>query len=203
MGRVAEVDVACDRDEAMRRLRPHHERWLADWGGGDAALWRAEQVHGAGVAVVPGVETVVAADGLACVPGVDGLVTSVPGVVLAVYVADCGPIWLFDPVRRVAGLLHSGKKGTGQDILGAGLAAMCGGFGGDAADVVVVLGPCIRPPDYDVDFAADIAGQAARHGVASYVDCGINTASDMTAHYSYRRELGKTGRMLATIRLDP
>ena len=200
--RVAGVDVACERDEAMRRLRPHHQQWLAARGGGGGTLWRAEQLHDNRVAVVPGAETMVAADGLPCVPGADGLVTTTPGVTLAIYVADCGPIWLADPVRRAVGLLHSGKKGTERDILGAGIDAMRRSFGSDAGDVVAVLGPCIRPPDYDVDFAAEIARQAARHGVGGYFDCAVNTATDLDIHYSYRRELGKTGRMLATIRLD-
>ena len=198
--RIPGVDVDCDRAEAMRRLRPHHERWLAGHGG---ALWRAEQIHDRRVAVVPGAETMVAADGLPCVAGADGLLTREAGVTLGIYVADCGPIWLYDPVRRVAGLLHSGKKGTELDIFGVALETMRNDFGCDAGDVLAVLGPCIRPPDYDVDFAAEIGRQAARHGVGRFSDCGINTASDLSAHYSYRRELGKTGRMLATIRLDP
>ena len=202
-GRVAGVDVACGRDEAMRRLRPHHEAWLAAGRGGeDGAFWRAEQVHENRVAVVPGAETMVAADGLPCVTGADGLVTGDVGVTLGIYVADCGPIWLFDPVRRVAGLLHSGKKGTDRDIFGVALETMRCGFGSDAGDVVAVLGPCIRPPDYEVDFAAEISRQAARHGVGRYFDCGINTASNLRLNYSYRRELGETGRMLATIRLE-
>ncbi len=200
LGRVPGVDVSCDRDEAMRRLRPHHERWLAD--SGADGFHRAEQVHGTRVVVVPGAETVTAADGLPCAAGADGLVTNTPGVTLGIYVADCGPLWLCDPVRRVAGLVHSGKKGTEGDVFGAGIAVMHHRFGTVAGDVTAVLGPCIRPPDYEVDFAAGIARQAGRHGVGRFADCGINTAADPERHYSYRRELGKTGRMLAIIRLE-
>jgi YfiH family protein len=201
--RLAAVDVDHDRDEAMRRLRPHHEEWLAEWGGGAGAFWRAEQVHGNHVAVVPGADTMLAPDGLPCVPGADGLLTATPGVTLGIYVADCGPIWLADPVRRVVGLLHSGKKGTEHDIFGVAVEMMRREFQSAASDIVAVLGPCIRPPDYEVDFAGEIASQAARHGVGRFLDCGINTASDLQSNYSYRRELGKTGRMLATIRLEP
>lgn len=201
-GRIAGVDVACDRDEAMRRLRPAHESWIRAWAGEGVAWWRAEQVHGNRVAVVPGAETMVAGDGLPCVPGVDGLLTADSGVVLCVYVADCGPIWLADPVRRVVGLLHSGKKGTELDILGNAIGIMKKSFGSDPGDLVAVLGPCIRPPDYEVDFAAAIAEQASRHGVGIFSDCGLNTAQDSGAYYSYRAELGKTGRMLATIQLE-
>jgi polyphenol oxidase len=68
-----------------------------------------------------------------------------------------------------------------------------------AADVVAVLGPCIRPPDYEIDFAAEIGEQAERAGVGNYTDCGLNTAANLQRFYSYRREMGKTGRMMALI----
>ena len=72
-------------------------------------------------------------------------------------------------------------------------------FGTRAADVTAVLGPCIRPPDYEIDFAAEISRQAERSGVGNFIDCGLNTASDPVRFYSYRKELGKTGRMMAMI----
>lgn len=208
-GRLAGVEVGCGRDEVMARLRRHHAAWLARWSGGDDCanavenrFWRAEQVHGNRVAVVPGVETITAADGLPCVADVDGLITATPGMVLGIYVADCGPIWVVDPVKRVVGLLHSGKKGSKLNILGVAIGRMSSSFGCDANDLVVVLGPCIRPPDYEVDFAALIARQAVECGVGVFSDCGINTADDLEVHYSYRAERGMTGRMLATIQLD-
>lgn len=201
-GRIAEVDVLCDRDDAMRKLRPFHESWLSQTGGGVDSFWRGEQVHGNQIAVVPHAETFSAADGLPCVPGVDGLLTATLGVTLGIYVADCGPIWLVDPVRRVVGLLHSGKKGTELDIFGVAVEMMRRDFQSNPSDIVAVLGPCIRPPDYEVDFASEIARQAIRHGVHRFSDCGVNTAADLSLHYSYRRELGKTGRMLAIIRMD-
>lgn len=201
--RVPGISVAGDRDMAMRALRPAHEAALRSFGGDLARWWRAEQVHGNRVAVVPDALTREAPDGLPVVPDVDGLITADPGAVLAVYVADCGPIWLADPVRRVVGLLHSGRKGTEENILEMGLNAMARRFGCDPGDVVAVLGPCIRPPDYETDFAAAIGRQAAEAGVGEYTDCGLNTAADLDRHYSYRKELGQTGRMMAMITIDP
>lgn len=200
--RVDGIDVDCDRDEAMRRLRPHHERHLAASGSTGGALWRGEQVHGNRVAMVPGPPTTLAADGLPVVPGVDGLLTATRGVTLAIYVADCAPLWLADPAAGVAGLLHSGKKGTEGDILGVAVEIMRREFRSDPANIVLVIGPCIRPPDYEVDIAATIRAQAAAHGIGTPLDCGLNTATHPDRFYSYRRELGKTGRMMATIRID-
>lgn len=200
--RVPDLAITGDRDEAMRQLRPVHERAVAGFAP-EAAWWRAEQVHGNQVAAVPGAETIIAPDGLPVVPGVDGLVTAEPGVILAIYVADCGAIWLADGTTGAIGLLHSGKKGTEFGILDEALRLMAERFGTRPADVVAVLGPCIRPPDYEVDFAAEIGRQAAAAGVGNFIDCGLNTASDSARFYSYRKELGRTGRMMALISRDP
>lgn len=200
--RVPGLEITGDRDEAMRQLRPVHEAAVADFAGESATWWRAEQVHGNGVAVVPESSTVAAPDGLPMVPGVDGLVTADAGSLLAIYVADCGAIWLADRKSGAIGLLHSGKKGTESGILGRALDVMRQRFGTRPEDVTAVLGPCIRPPDYEVDFAAEISRQAARSGVGNFIDCGLNTASDPSRFYSYRKELGKTGRMMAMILRD-
>jgi copper oxidase (laccase) domain-containing protein len=72
-------------------------------------------------------------------------------------------------------------------------------FGTKPEDLIVVLGPCIRPPDYEIDFAALIREQAGKAGVGEFHDEGENTACDLARHYSYRIEKGRTGRMLALI----
>jgi hypothetical protein len=200
--RVPGLRIRGGREEAMRQLRPAHEAAIREFAGPQASCWRAEQVHGSAVAVVPGSPQIIAPDGLPVVPGVDGLVTGDPGVVLAIHVADCGAIWLADRRSGAIGLLHSGKKGTEADIFGAALRLMADRFGTRPQDVTAVLGPCIRPPDYEVDFAARIGEQAAMREIGNFIDCGLNTASDSARFYSYRKELGKTGRMMALLVRD-
>ncbi len=210
--RVPNLPITGDRDEAMNQLRGPHTAAVTAFAGpyGEgpsrplaiAPWWRAEQVHGTAVAVVPGSPQITAPDGLPVVPDCDGLVTCQPGIVLAIYVADCGAIWLADKKTGAIGLLHSGKKGTEGNILEIALTTMAAQFGTRPEDVTVVLGPCIRPPDYEVDFAAEIGRQAVRAGVGNYLDCGLNTAADLQRFYSYRRESGKTGRMMALITRD-
>lgn len=198
IGRLGEVSVSTDRDETLARLRPRHEEIVAREFGRDC-WWRAEQVHGCGVALVPGAATIAAGDGLPVVPGVDGLITASPGEILGIYVADCGAIWLADRGTGAVGMLHSGKKGSELGILSEAIQQMGTHFGTRPADLVVVLGPCIRPPDYEIDFAAEISRQAEAAGVGEFHDQGENTACDLSAHYSYRIEKGCTGRMLGLI----
>ena len=200
--RVPHLRITGDRDEAMTQLRANHQAAVLDFAGPSARWWRAEQVHGTAVALVPESPEITAPDGLPVVPGVDGLITRDPSVVLTIYVADCGPIWLADRVSGAIGLLHSGKKGTASNIFQEALDQMSKHFGTRAKDVTAVLGPCIRPPDYDIDFAAEIGRQADRAGVGNFIDCGLNTACDLSRFYSYRKELGKTGRMMALIVRD-
>jgi len=201
--RIPELSITGDRDEAMGQLRPVHDGIVRAFAGPDAEWWRAEQVHGIDVAAVPGAETKIAPDGLPVVPGVDGLVTNREGIVLAIYTADCGAIWLADRRTGAIGLAHSGKKGTEGNILENALRVMKENFGTHPEDVTAVLSPCIRPPDYEIDFAAEIGRQAGRAGIRNYTDCNLNTADDLERFYSYRKELGKTGRLMALIVRDP
>jgi copper oxidase (laccase) domain-containing protein len=74
-------------------------------------------------------------------------------------------------------------------------------FGSDPDDLIAQLGPCIRPPHYEVDFAAEIVTQLEQCGVSQVFDSGENTGSDLSRFYSYRMEKGLTGRMLALLAL--
>ncbi len=197
VGRVPGIDVRVDRTLALERLDACHRRARELLGAGGQAFVRAEQVHGKIVGVFG------AGDPLpgAAVPGADALVTARPDACLGIYVADCCPVFLVDPVRRVVGLAHSGKKGTELNVTAAAVAAMGTYFGSQPGDVHALLGPCIRPPWYEVDIAAQIAVQCRALGLAEVSDSGACTAADPDRYYSYRREQGRTGRMLALLAL--
>jgi copper oxidase (laccase) domain-containing protein len=193
-GRVPGVDVKVERENALARLEQSHAEVREALGLGDRVFITAQQVHGAGVAIVD-VNT------RTPVPAVDGLITADPRVCLGIYVADCGAVYLADPKRRVIGLLHSGRKGTEQGITRVAIDRMVAEFGCDPAQMTVQLGPCIRPPHYEIDFAAEIVRQAREAGVREVHDCGICTGRNVDRYYSYRVEKGRTGRMLAKLAL--
>ena len=109
IGRIADVAVDTDRDATIARLLPFHESEIEKLGFSWGNTWRAEQVHGGEVAVVRDSQG-------SMVLGVDGLITNVPGVLLAIYVADCGAVYLIDEKNKAIGLVHSGKKGTDAEI---------------------------------------------------------------------------------------
>jgi copper oxidase (laccase) domain-containing protein len=190
--RLPDIDVVTDRETALARLRPAHESLIENLGFGPPVT--AEQVHGNVVAVVNFATPQPA-------PGADALATATPGLTLGIYVADCAAIYFVDARRRAIALAHSGRKGTESNILGETISAMHENFGTEPADLVVVVSPCIRPPHYEIDFAALIAAQAREAGVGAFHDAGTCTASHPERYYSYRRELGQTGRMLALLAL--
>jgi polyphenol oxidase len=190
--RVPGLDVRTDRESALARLEDYHSEARAEFG--PRRFYTAEQIHGGRVAVV-------GRDSAPEAQGVDGLITQDPGGLLGIYVADCCAIFLVDTQRPAIGLVHSGRKGTELNIAGAAVRQLSEQFGTDPADLVVQLSPCIRPPYYDVDFAAEIQRQLRAAGVKQVFDTGENTGADLDRFYSYRVEKGRTGRMLALLTL--
>jgi len=136
------------------------------------------------------------------IPEVDALVTSMPRMPLVVRVADCGPVYFYDPVQKVIALAHSGRRGTEGNIVASTIACMRDMYDSQTRDLVVQLGPCIRPPHYEIDFAAEVGRQARACGVREYHDCDVCTATHLDRYYSYRAEKGKTGRMWAVFMLE-
>ena len=190
--RVPGLDVRTDRETALNRIASYHETVLQ--GLGRRALKTAQQIHNNGVAVVD-------RGSPDKTQSVDALITNDPEVVLGIYVADCCAIYFVDPVRAVVGIAHSGRKGTELNIAGKTLDRMAAGFGSAPEDLVVQLSPCIRPPLYEVDFAAEVVAQLQAVGVRQIYDGGENTGADLERFYSYRMEKGATGRMLAFLAL--
>ena len=197
VGRVAGLDVNTDRAEALARLDAVHRRARHALGLDSTPFLTGEQVHGKTVAVITAGDPLPSSS----IPGTDGLITNRPDVCLGIYVADCCAVYLVDPRLRVIGLVHSGKKGSELGIAPAALALMTERFGTRPEDVTIQLSPCIRPPWYEVDFAARIVSQCRAAGVSRVEDSGANTAANPLRYYSYRREKGRTGRMLALLAL--
>ena len=195
--RLPGIPLSVDKGETLALLEPSHRARVEEMGYGWSDLWRAEQVHGAELALVPRAEA-----GDRIVGKVDGLLTSGrEGLLLGIYVADCAAVYLCDRRTGALGLVHSGKKGTEQGIVCRALAQMTEEFGTRGRDVEAAISPCIRPPRYEVDIAPAIRDQLLAAGVLreQVVVSGICTGERVEQYYSYRMEKGKTGRMLALL----
>ena len=110
-----------------------------------------QQVHGAEVAVVGSVDAGKGMrPGKPSIEGADAMVTATPDLFLMVLAADCPPVFLFDPARRVVGLAHSGWKGTAGRIAAKSVDAMVREFGSHPEDIRVAIGPGVGPCCYSV-----------------------------------------------------
>ena len=196
--RVPGVSVSLDKVEVLALLKPWHEAAVAALGFDLEQVFTAEQIHGGETAGVAG-------DSPRWTPGVDGLMTNVPGLMLGIHTADCTPVYLVDPVRKAIALLHSGRKSTEAGITPRAVRLMAETYGTAPADLIMQVGPCIRPPLFEVDIASMIVRDAIAAGVpASQIhDCGTCTGAEISRYYSYRVEQGKTGRLLALLGLRP
>lgn len=80
----------------------------------------------------------------------DGLITTHPGILLAIKTADCMPVILADTKRRVVGVFHAGWRGTLLRIAEKGVGEMRRWFGSRPEDIQAALGPSIRSCCYSV-----------------------------------------------------
>jgi YfiH family protein len=152
------------------------------------------------------------------VDGIDGWITTAPGVMLTVTVADCVPIYLVAPERGVA-LLHAGWRGTAGRILARGVERLkaetgcveseivmhCGvGICGSCYEVgsEVMLG-CGAAADGDgpwhIDLRERLAAEASELGLTSISSSTWCSAHDSPSFYSHRASGGTDGRMVAYI----
>ena len=196
--RIPGINVSHDKAEVLKRLDAAHREIRNAIGIGDWLLFTAQQIHGNKIAIVDAPMTS-GKEFAAC----DGIITNQRGIVLGVYVADCCAVYIVDSKTPAIGLVHSGRKGTDLRVVPNAITQMSDRFGSDPANIIVQLSPCIRPPHYEVDFAAEIVSQCRALGVQEIHDSGVCTACDLKRYYSYRAEKGKTGRMLAVFGLNP
>jgi copper oxidase (laccase) domain-containing protein len=210
--RIPGINVSDDKAEVLERLDAAHREIRNATGFGNWPLFTAEQIHGNNIAVIDEVRSAPRVDrgphGAASLPSrefpaSDGIISNQRGIALGIYVADCCAVYIVDPKTPAIGLVHSGRKGTELGVVTNAIRQMIERFGSHPANMIVQLSPCIRPPCYEVDFAAEIRRQCRELNVQHIHDSGTCTAYDLDRYYSYRAEKGKTGRMLAVIGFDP
>lgn len=80
----------------------------------------------------------------------DGIITAIKNLPIATFHADCVPIFLFDPVCRVVGVVHAGWRGTVKKIAANAVNKMVSEFGCERENILAAIGPCIRSCCYEV-----------------------------------------------------
>jgi len=175
------------------------------------------QVHGTEIAVVtvPGK-----------LDGYDALITSTRGIFVGILTADCYPILIYDPRTGASGAAHAGWQGAAGRIAEKTIHAMQSEFGTHPQDCLAWVGTGISGEHYEIggevvarfdrrylksspsgeekfllDLSAANRDQLIEAGIpAEQVQCSeFCSYRDADRFFSYRRENGKTGRMIALI----
>jgi YfiH family protein len=154
-------------------------------------------------------------------PEADGLLTKEAQRPLAIRTADCLPVFLYDTKQEGIGLVHAGWRGAQKNIIQCALTLMLRQWHTEPQNILVILGPAIRPCCYEVgvefrryfpqearvrdgkhylDLPQVIRRQLTAWGVPerNVRDCGVCTCCDKS-YFSYRREGKRAGRMISLI----
>lgn len=172
------------------------------------ALQMAHQVHGRDIVVHEGV-----ADGLHVRDGVDGHLTGQRGLLLAVTVADCVPVYLTNEDGSRVALLHAGWKGTAAGMLEAGIAALtalppyrltahlgvaiCGACYEVGPEVIQAVEGRTVQGKSRLDLRAVLARRAEAAGVREVTVSSLCTSCDRDRFFSHRGSGGDGGRQIA------
>ncbi|WP_447973469.1 peptidoglycan editing factor PgeF [Nitrospira sp. Kam-Ns4a] len=121
--------------------------WPMSRGRAKPTVVAVEQVHGTNVLVLDRPVS----PGAVFLGGWDALMTNQPGVLVTVRTADCVPVLLHDPVRRVVAAVHAGWRGAVAGIIPRTLETMRRRFGSTPDSLRVGIGPSVGACCYEVD----------------------------------------------------
>ena len=204
-------------------LSAAQQKYLKDQTGQDfpRVFWR-KQVHGDGVIHVGNMSF------LEKCPDADAFITNKPGIPIAIRTADCVPVFLFDPIKKVIGLAHAGWRGTKAQIAAKTAKTMQDKLGSKCYDLKVVLGSSIRSCCYEVGaefkqhFPLDVkerdghlyadviaanrrqlieTGLQPEHITDSGICTHCHTGPKSFDYFSFRRDGEKAGRMISLMML--
>ena len=159
--------------------------------------------------------------------GFDALITNIPGIMLAVTIADCTPILVYHPPSSSIAAIHAGWRGTVAQIVAKTILKMSSEFGSNPSECFAYIGTCIDVDYFEVGI--EVAEQfSEKHKVWNpttqkfhvdlkkanrdqLIQMGLKeaqiqispfcTVKNNDRYFSHRKEKGVTGRMLAVIGL--
>ena len=80
----------------------------------------------------------------------DAMVSTIENIAIAVLTADCAPILLYDPNKKIIGCIHSGWKGALNGIIKNTIKKF-DELNSNRDDIIAVVGPCIKNENYEVE----------------------------------------------------
>ncbi|MBU6339960.1 MAG: peptidoglycan editing factor PgeF [Bacteroidetes bacterium] len=212
----ASFNMGLSTGDNPENVLENRRRFCEDLGFSLDQLALSSQVHGAEIwtTTAPGLNK-----------GFDAIVTDASGVLISVSIADCTPILIADPRTRALAAVHAGWRGTAAKLVEKTLHQMQILFGTKPEDCLAYIGACIAYDAFEVGpEVAELFDSSFKrfdaHRDRFFVDLKVANRAQLTDHgvklenietspyctvlhgtdyFSYRAELGQTGRMLCAI----
>lgn len=136
------------------------------------SLTTVNQVHGSGIVTITTQLVGAGRDKKPSAAGnADAMITNLPNVPIMVLTADCVPILLFDPIKKVVAAVHAGWRGTVAQIVGKTIEAMRQQYHCQPSDILAAIGPSIGACCYEV---GEEVAKAAEASLPKAATCFIN-----------------------------
>lgn len=149
-GECSTLNLGFNRNDSREHVLQNYRLLCNSVGLDTDNLVISDQVHGTTVRLVGDRDRGKGFSKVSDIKSVDGLMTIMPEVAMVTYYADCVPIFLFEPEVKAAALLHSGWKGTLNNIAAKAAAAMRTLPGFKAERLVAAIGPSIGSCCFEV-----------------------------------------------------
>ena len=156
----AGLNLGFTASDQRERVEQNRRRFFGHVGGKEFTPTSVHQIHSSHSYVIardgpgqlayqpPGIQVSVPSS--SNLPAGDGLITAEPGILLTIRIADCLPVLLVDPQRRVVAAVHAGWRGALDRIIEKAVGDMRRAFGSDPQDLIAALGPSIRDCCFEV-----------------------------------------------------
>ena len=155
----------------------------------------------------------------------DAMITDKKNLTLAIGVADCTPIFIYDPENKVIAAVHSGWRGTAKRILEKTILKLKSEYKSKPEMLVTYIGPSISQKNYEVgnevadlfdkEYIIEKDGNYLLDVASVNYDMLINsglqgnnieksnlcTYEDKDLLHSYRRDGKKSGRSMGVIEM--
>ena len=210
------LNLGINTNDLPQNVTENYQLIFEKLGIEQAQVATALQVHG---------ETILVATQGGRFDGYDAIISNTPNVFVGITVADCTPVLVYDSQNQAVAAIHAGWRGTVAQLVHKTLLAMRAHFGTQSQHCHAYVGTCIDACDFEV--GAEVAGQflsdfkifnpaqqryyvnlkaanAAQLRAFGVPENQIEISEFSTTHhnqdyFSYRRENGQTGRMLALL----
>lgn len=149
-GIYSSMNLSFTRGDKEEAVRENYNRISAALGFSPEDIVTSDQTHTANVRVITAEDRGNGITKPRPYTDVDGMITNVPGLVLATFYADCVPLYFADPVHKAVGLSHSGWRGTAAGIGAVTVKELQKHYGTRPEDIYAAIGPSICQDRYEV-----------------------------------------------------